>query len=76
MYHFLYIIFIIFYDFPEHLALTKAKVITQSGHVVLVSGLVLTIAYGSMLCLPGSVFLEKIRWASWHADFFPPGRCF
>lgn len=31
----------------------EATVITQSGHVVLVSGLVLTIAYGSMLCLPG-----------------------
>lgn len=31
-----------------------ATVITQSGHVVLVSGLVLTIAYGSMLCLPGA----------------------
>ena len=37
---------------------TKAKVITQSGHVVLVSGLVLTIAYGSMLCLPGLAFFS------------------
>ena len=31
-----------------------ATVIIQSGHVVMVSGLVLTIAYGSMLCLPGA----------------------
>jgi len=30
------------------------KVITQSGHVVMVSGLVLTIAYGAMLVLPGA----------------------
>jgi len=30
------------------------KVITQSGHVVTVSGLVLTIAYGAMLVLPGA----------------------
>lgn len=29
-------------------------VITQSGHVVVVSGLVLTIAYGAMLVLPGA----------------------
>ena len=28
--------------------------ITQSGHVVMVSGLVLTIAYASMLVLPGA----------------------
>ncbi|CAK9073433.1 unnamed protein product [Durusdinium trenchii] len=31
-----------------------AIVITQSGHVVVVSGLVLTIAYGSLLVLPGA----------------------
>ncbi|CAJ1360845.1 unnamed protein product [Effrenium voratum] len=31
-----------------------ATVITQSGHVVVVSGLVLTIAYGAMLVLPGA----------------------
>ncbi|CAE7591702.1 FKS1 [Symbiodinium natans] len=30
------------------------KVITQSGHVVMVSGLVLTIAYAAMLVLPGA----------------------
>lgn len=35
---------------------SEAIVITQSGHVVVVSGLVLTIAYGSLLVLPGVSF--------------------
>lgn len=41
----------------------QATVITQSGHVVVVSGLVLTIAYGAMLVLPGAGFFFSVLMA-------------